>query len=102
MPMLTKNQADIWSDFLAFIEEKCSAAEFQNWIAPIQVAESATDELVLRVPNIFVQEYLLANYKKDLAGFVPVKTNGDLALRFIISEEAKRQPVQQQPPQPAQ
>ena len=50
--MLTKNQADIWSDFLAYIEEKCSAAEFQNWIAPIQVAETATDELVLRVPNI--------------------------------------------------
>lgn len=98
--MLTKNQADIWSDFLAHIEERCSAAEFQNWIAPIQVAESTTDELVLRVPNIFVQEYLLQNYKKDLAGFVPIKTNGDLALKFVIAEEAKRQPVQQEAPPP--
>ncbi len=96
--MLTKNQADIWSDFLAYIEERCSAAEFQNWIAPIQVAESANDELVLRVPNIFVQEYLLQNYKKDLAGFVPVKTNGDLALKFIISEEVKKQLVQEDLP----
>jgi chromosomal replication initiator protein len=98
--MLTKNQADIWSDFLAYIEERCSAAEFQNWIAPIQVAESTTDEFVLRVPNIFVQEYLLQNYKKDLAGFVPIKTNGDLALKFVIAEEAKRQPVQQEAPPP--
>ena len=103
--MLTKNQADIWSDFLTYIEEKCSAAEFQNWIAPIQVAsqvaENTTDELVLRVPNIFVQEYLLSNYKKDLAGFVPVKTNGDLALKFIISEEVRKQPIQEEAP-PAQ
>lgn len=98
--MLTKNQADIWSDFLAYIEERCSAAEFQNWIAPIQVADSATDELVLLVPNIFVQEYLLQNYKKDLAGFIPLKTNGDLALKFIIAEEAKKQPVVQQAPSP--
>ncbi len=101
--MLTKNQADIWSDFLAYIEERCSAAEFQNWIAPIQVGESATDDLVLKVPNIFVQEYLLQNYKKDLAGFIPVKTNGELALKFIIAEEIKKQPMQQQePPPPAQ
>ena len=100
--MLTKNQADIWSDFLAFFEVRCSAAEFQNWIAPIQVAESATDELVLKVPNIFVQEYLLQNYKKDLAGFVPVKTNGDLALKFIIAEEVKKQQVQEEAPAPAQ
>jgi len=98
--MLTKNQADIWSDFLAYIEERCSAAEFQNWIAPIQVAESSTDELVLKVPNIFVQEYLLQNYKKDLAGFVPIKTNGDLALRFVIAEEVKKQPAQQEAPPP--
>jgi chromosomal replication initiator protein len=100
--MLTKNQADIWSDFLAYIEERCSAAEFQNWIAPIQVAESTTDELVLKVPNIFVQEYLLQNYKKDLAGFVPMKTNGDLALKFVIAEEAKKQPVAQETPPPPQ
>lgn len=98
--MLTKNQADIWSDFLAYIEERCSAAEFQNWIAPIQVADSTTDELVLIVPNIFVQEYLLQNYKKDLAGFIPLKTNGDLALKFVIAEETKKQPVVQQAPPP--
>ena len=100
--MLTKNQADIWSDFLAYIEERCSAAEFQNWIAPIRVETSVTDELVLKVPNIFVQEYLLQNYKKDLAGFVPVKTNGNLALKFVISEEVKKQPVLEEPPPAAQ
>ncbi|MBP7074928.1 MAG: chromosomal replication initiator protein DnaA [Rhabdochlamydiaceae bacterium] len=91
--MLTKTSADLWTDFLAYMEERCSAAEFQNWIAPIQVVQATGDELVLQVPNIFVQEYLLQNYKKDLLGFVPVKPNGDLALRFVISEEPKKQVV---------
>ena len=61
--MLIKTYAELWSDFLAYMEERCSAAEFQNWIAPIQVVESPDHELVLQVPNIFVQEYLLRNYR---------------------------------------
>lgn len=99
--MLTKTHTELWSDFLAYMEERCSAAEFQNWIAPIKVAESSSDELVLQVPNIFVQEYLLQNYKKDLLGFVPVKPNGDFALRFVISDEPKKQVVfEHEAPQP--
>lgn len=90
--MLTKNQEDLWSDFLAHIEERCSSAEFQNWLAPICVGEGTSEELVLKVPNIFVQEYLLQNYKKDLAQFIPVKTDGELALRFTISVEDKPLP----------
>nr|HNA62637.1 DnaA N-terminal domain-containing protein [Rhabdochlamydiaceae bacterium] len=97
--MLTKNQADTWNDFLTYIEEKCSATEFQNWISPIRVDETSTEELVLVVPNIFVQEYLLQNYKKDLANFVPVKTNGHLALKFVIAEEPKKPILQAEPPQ---
>ena len=89
--MLTKTRSELWSDFLAYMEERCSTAEFQNWIAPIKVIDSGAEELVLEVPNIFVQEYLLQNYKKDLLGFVPVKSNGDLALRFVISEEPRAQ-----------
>lgn len=89
--MPTKTSSELWTDFLAYMEERCSAAEFQNWISPIQVVETNSDELVLKVPNIFVQEYLLQNYKKDLLGFVPVKSNGDLSLRFVISEEPKKQ-----------
>jgi chromosomal replication initiator protein len=72
------------------MQERCSLAEFQNWIAPIQVLESSTEELVLQVPNIFVQEYLLQNYKKELLGFVPVHADGQLALRFVIAEEEKK------------
>lgn len=88
--MLTKT---VWSDFLAHMQEKCSATEFQNWIAPIQMIESDTEELVVQVPNIFVQEYLLQNYQKDLLLFFPVTAKGELAVRFVIAEEVKKEVV---------
>ena len=82
--MLTKTPQDCWNDFTAFMEDCCSAAEFQNWIAPIKVSDNATDSLILEVPNIFVQEYLLDNFKKHLENFVPTQPNGQLAINFEI------------------
>lgn len=88
--MLTKSHQEIWSEFLGFIEERCSATEFQNWLAPIKISENDSQELTLEVPNIFVQEYLLDNYKKDLAIFIPLRSNGELAIKFVLAEEKKR------------
>jgi chromosomal replication initiator protein len=102
--MLTKSHYDCWTAFLAFIEERCSGAEFQNWISPIKLIDNtSSDEMVLEVPNIFVQEYLIDNYKKDLAAFLPLKSNGELALRFVISEEKKKHSAPLAPtPSPAE
>lgn len=73
-----------WVQFIEFIESRCSSAEFQNWIAPIQLIESEAEEITLEVPNIFVKEYLLDNFKEVLADFLPLKSNGDAAIRFQI------------------
>ncbi len=99
--MLTRNPQEIWTQFLEFIEERCSATEFENWIAPINVLESSPEEVVLEVPNIFVREYLLDNYKKDLSSFLPTRASGELALRFVIAEQKKRENPAPQPPAPA-
>lgn len=75
-----------WVQFLEFIENRCSSAEFANWIAPIRLIEASHEEVHLEVPNIFVQEYLLDNFKEILADFLPLKGNGDPAIRFTIAE----------------
>jgi chromosomal replication initiator protein len=93
--MLTKTPQESWSEFLEFIIEHCSKTEFQNWLAPIRVLESKPGEICLEVPNIFVKEYLLDNYKKDLAAFLPLKTSGELAISFVISEAKKKTPLQE-------
>lgn len=75
-----------WTQFVEFIEGRCSSAEFQNWIAPIILVESTPEEVVLEVPNIFVQEYLLDNFQDILAEFLPLKNNGDPAICFQIAQ----------------
>lgn len=86
-----------WEQFIEFIESRCSAAEFENWLAPIQLIEAKHEEIVLEVPNIFVQEYLLSNFRELLSDFLPLRGNGEPAIRFQIGEpekvEAKSNPA---------
>lgn len=103
--MLAKETTDAWSDFLEFIQDKCSQAEFQNWIAPIRVVESQQHEIALEVPNIFVQEYLLDNYKRELAFFLPLNEQGNPNIRFVIAApktipKEESLPEEEKPAQP--
>lgn len=84
MTVCTTN--DIWLQFLEFIKQRCGIAEYENWFAPIIVVDASETNITLEVPNVFVREYLLDNYKQDLASFLPLKSNGDPAITFVISE----------------
>lgn len=74
-----------WVQFLEFIENRCTSAEFENWIAPIRLKEASTDQIILEVPNVFVQEYLLDNFKDVLANFLPLRPSGEPAIQFHIA-----------------
>ncbi len=96
--MLKSDCQSAWAQFLAYIEEKCSASEYANWLAPIRLASETADEVTLEVPNVFVEQYLLDNYKHELAAFLPLNPTGQLALSFVIAPPTKKgapQPVEQ-------
>lgn len=80
---------DAWNQFLQYVKTRCSATAFGNWLAPINVIEYSTDSMTLEVPNIFVKEYLLSNYRSDLCAFLPVTSDGAPAIEFVISAPAK-------------
>jgi len=88
---------DAWNQFLQFVKTHCSATAFGNWLAPIRVIEFSSTSIALEVPNVFVQEYLLSNYKKDLAAFLPVNANGEPAITFIIAAKTKAPTIQNAP-----
>src|SRR3990167_7428136 len=90
--MLTQDLKEAWFQFLDFVQDKCSATEFENWFAPIKVLEGTNGELTLQVPNIFVKVYLIDNYRKDLRSFLPERSDGSLSLRFSIADEAPPNP----------
>ncbi|MEI6242256.1 MAG: chromosomal replication initiator protein DnaA [Chlamydiota bacterium] len=98
--MLACKPQESWIQFLEFIEKRCSPAEFQNWLAPVRVIDSTNQEIILEVPNIFVREYILENYKEALRSFFPIQTNGELAIQFVINEQKKvpAKNIQRPPP----
>jgi len=96
--MLASQAGQTWVLFLEFMEERCSATEFANWFAPIKLVETQGEEITLEVPNIFVREYLLDNYKKELCNFFPCQANGEPAIRFVVSENKKNPQHSSKPP----
>lgn len=97
--MSLETKEDTWSDFLSFMENRCSRAEFENWIAPIKCV-GGSDELKLEVPNVFVQEYLLENYKEALTSFFPTDKKGEPLISFLIREGEKKKAITKPLPAP--
>ncbi len=89
MAMLAHHSQDAWSQFLTYVEERCSSAEYENWLAPIKVLDASEEGVTLEVPNIFVQEYLLDNYRRDLVAFLPTRITGEPSIVFKIAESKK-------------
>ena len=80
---------DTWTQFLEFVKKRCSSSTFGNWFTPIKVLESTPEKITLEIPNVFVKEYLLSNFKEDLRAFLPVDANGEPAIHFVIAKPTK-------------
>ena len=86
--MAVCSDQDFWSQFLAHLQSVCTAAEYANWIKPIALKCSDSTSATLSVPNVFVQEYLIDNYKNDLKLFFPTDEKGEPAIHFEIETQA--------------
>lgn len=90
--MSLETKEGTWSDFLSFMENRCSRAEYENWIAPIECVGSS-NPITLQVPNVFVQEYLLDNYKEALTSFFSKDKKGEPLISFLIKESEKKKAI---------
>ncbi len=88
MPVL--EMCAIWTQFLDCVKNKCSSTAFGNWLSPIRVLEVNEVEIILEIPNIFVKEYLLANFNKELCSFLPVNASGEPSISFKLAAPAKK------------
>lgn len=87
---MENKRCEAWEQFLQFARTSTSLSAFHNWLSPIQVESFSSEKITLKVPNIFVKEYLLANFKQELLSFVPVLPSGDPALEFIIEKQERK------------
>ena len=90
--VIERSLEECWQQFLEYAQERCSATAFENWLAPIQAVGTENDELCLEVPNIFVKEYLLDNYGKDLLLFFARRPSGEPSLQFRIASPTQKAP----------
>ena len=88
--MLACDTCEAWTQFLLYVKDRSSVTAFGNWLAPITVLEHSSDEVTLEIPNVFVKEYLLSNYKKDLCAFLPVNADGEPAIKFVVAAQQRR------------
>lgn len=82
---------ECWDQFIEFVKGKLSPTAFENWFKPIKVLEASGEGISLEVPNIFVREYLLSNYKKDLTSFLPVGPDGQPLIQFVVAAKKEEQ-----------
>ena len=75
-----------WALFLDKIQKKCSSTEYQNWISPILLQKETEEGIVLEVPNVFVKEYLLDNFKEELKELFPLSPKGEPLVTFLVQE----------------
>lgn len=94
--MMVCDNREAWTQFLECVKNYTSATAYGNWLAPISLIEYSMDEIILEVPNVFVQEYLLANFRKDLCAFLPVTADGEPAIKFVIAKQLTKINVAQQ------
>ncbi len=88
--MLACDTCDAWTQFLEFVKTRCSATAFGNWLMPIKVLELTSEKIDLEIPNIFVKEYLLSNYKAELCAFLPVTAEGEPSITFVVAAPTKK------------
>ena len=95
--MTTLACTDVWTGFLDYMKNRTSQTAFSNWLSPIEVLERNETGIVLQVPNIFVKEYVLANFKEELKAFLPLTATGEPNITFVIAKTERRAEVTAMP-----
>lgn len=95
--MITCEVQEVWTQFLDYVKSRCSPTAFGNWLQPIEVMASSSEELTLKIPNIFFKEYLLSNFRRELTLFLPLTATGEPNIKFVI-EKQERKPRQSAAP----
>ena len=89
--MTLESPEKAWSQFTSLMKKRCSRVEYANWIEPVKVDPQAETPTLL-IPNIFVREYLLDNYRDELCTFFGTKRKGGPNLEFVLQKQKLPKP----------
>ncbi len=78
---------DIWGKCLEILRERLNSQVFNTWIRPIKGATVSGDELVIRVPNKFFEDWIRDNYIEFIRNALGEVAEGGLGVSFSIDKE---------------
>ncbi len=80
----------LWKQCLAHLEDELSAQDFNTWIRPLHVIETA-QSIRLLAPNEYVMNWVENNFSAQIKQQLTILTKGDLPeLKFRVGGEAPR------------
>lgn len=91
--MITCEVQECWTQFLDYVKSRCSSTAYGNWLEPIEVVSISSEEIVLKIPNIFFKEYLLSNFRRELTLFLPLTASGEPNIQFVIEKQERKSRV---------
>ncbi|MEW6572311.1 MAG: chromosomal replication initiator protein DnaA [Bacillota bacterium] len=80
--------SQLWSEILANLEKMVAKHSFDNWLKPLRPVSYADNTVYIAVPNNFSRDWLTQRYAPLLKQACTEVIGTDLAVRFILANEA--------------
>ncbi len=91
---------EIWQSALAALERKYSKPVFEMWLKPMRPLDLRDNEVTLSVHSPFARDWAENRLKADLGAVLSDLLGFEVALRFVVAQEAAE--PGEPPPQPPQ
>ncbi|PLX88919.1 MAG: chromosomal replication initiator protein DnaA [Desulfuromonas sp.] len=82
---------EIWEEVLNEIKEEITPHNYKTWIKPLKYKNKENDKIIIEVPNIFIKDWVIDNYKINLERIIERKISKKLIISFELNTEIKKE-----------
>lgn len=83
----------LWQSVLGEIELSISHAAYTTWFKNTSIISESGDEIVIAVPNVFVQRQLEVKFNQQIKDILQKNNARPSSIRYVVQTHTKRQPV---------
>lgn len=77
----------IWNEALVLIEQKISGPSFETWLKETEAVDLVEGSLIIRVPTVFVKEWLENRYAQLIQDILREVTGVALQVTFTVGDD---------------
>lgn len=85
-PVLTDAERKRWNEFMEQLANRSSFVDYNTWLRYLEYVRFSGEELVVKVPNRFVYEYIEENLIGALSGALKSVFGRDVRLCYVLGD----------------